>query len=233
VLITGSNPRFTRTPGPAPGLVEVREVQRLRLLANGDIDGRSTITAAGWRAIQVRHDVLSDRRGRRLQRFMQNNFYLSGKAGSMRVVAVSNRDDLDKPLRIVLRWHDSNAVIPGRRMALLLPTPGTIAATLGPFTSQATRHVPSVLQPVSIDQSIYLRLPPGMRPERLPRDRRMSAPFAYYRISYRYVNGVLDVDKQLRLTRFVVSAREYPALYKLALIAVGSERQAVVLHRAG
>ncbi|EQD66207.1 hypothetical protein B1B_06218, partial [mine drainage metagenome] len=86
VLITGPKPRFTRTPGPAPGLVEAREVQRLTLNANGDIDGRSTITAAGWRAMQVRQDVLSDRSGRRLQRFMQNNFYLSGKAGSMHVV---------------------------------------------------------------------------------------------------------------------------------------------------
>ena len=233
VLITGPKPRFTRTPGPAPGLVEAREVQRLTLNANGDIDGRSTITAAGWRAMQVRQDVLSDRSGRRLQRFMQNNFYLSGKAGSMRVVAVRNREDLDKPVRIVLRWHDSDAAIPGKQMALLLPTPGSIAGTLVPFTSQAMRHVPSVLQPVTIDQSMYLRLPPGMTPEQLPRDRSMSTPFGDYRVSYRYADGVLDVEKHLHLTRFVVSTREYPELHKLALIAVSSERKAVVLHRAG
>ncbi len=233
VLITGPNPRFTRTPGPAPGLVEAREVQNLTLMTDGDIEGRSTITAAGWRATQVRQDVLSDRSGRRLQRFMQNNFYLSGKAGSMRVVAVRNRENLDKPVQIILRWHDSDAAIPGKQMALLLPTPGTIAGMLVPFTSQATRNVPSVLQPVTVEQSMRLRLPPGMTPEQLPRDRSMSAPFGDYRVSYRFADGVLDVQKHLRLTRFVVGTREYPELHELALIAVGSERKAVVLHRAG
>ncbi|MHB1815339.1 MAG: DUF3857 domain-containing protein [Steroidobacteraceae bacterium] len=233
VLITGASPRLTHTPGPPPGLVEAREVQDLTLMANGDINGRSTIVAAGWRAMQVRHDVLGDRRGRRLQRFIENNFYLSGKAGFMRVIAVRNREDLDKPVRIVLRWHDSDAAIPGKRMALLVPTPGLIAATLVPFTSQARRQVPSVLQPVTIEQRMRLRLPPGMRPEQLPRDRHMTTPFGSYRVSYRYADGVLEVNKHLHLTQFVVSTREYPALHKLALIAVSSERKAVLLRRAG
>ncbi len=232
VLITGPDPRLARTPGPVPGMVETREVQSLTLKANGDIDGRSTITAAGWRAMQVRRDVLSDRSGRRLQRFMQNNFYLSGDAGSMHVVAVRNREDLDKPVRIILRWQDSGAAIPGKQMALLLPSPGAIAGTLVAFTSQATRDVPSVLQPVTIEQRMRLRLPSGMAPEQLPRDRRVSAPFGDYRVSYRYADGVLDVEKRLHLTRFVVSPREYPELHKLALVAVSGERKAVVLRRA-
>ena len=233
VLITGANPQFTRTPGPTPGLVQAREVQNLTLLRNGDIDGTSVQTAAGWRAMLVRQDVLGDRSGRRLQQFMQNGFYLGGKAGSMHVVDVRNREDLDKPVEMTLQWHDSDAAIPGKQMALLLPTPGTIAATLVPFTSQATRKYPSVLQPVTIQQVMHLHLPAGMQPEQLPQNRNMSTPFGTYTVNYRYADGVLNVDKRLQLTQFVVSPQEYPELHKLALLAVSSERKAVVLHGAG
>ncbi|WP_276968018.1 DUF3858 domain-containing protein, partial [Metallibacterium scheffleri] len=234
VLITGPNPQFTRTPGPAPGVVEAREVQNLTLLGNGDIDGSSVITSAGWRAMEVRQDVLGDRSGRRLQQFMQNGFYLGGKAGSMRLVAVRNREDLDKPVEMTLQWHETDAAIPGKQMALLLPTPGTIAGTLAPFTSQATRTVPSVLQPVTIQQTMHLHLPAGMTPEDLPQNQNTSTPFGTYTVNYRYADGVLNVDKQLQLTQFLVSPQDYPELHKLALLAVSSERKAVVLHaRAG
>ena len=229
VLITGADPRFTRTPGPTPGLVEAREVQNLTLLRNGDIDGSSVITAAGWRAMQMRQEVLGDRSGRRLQQFMQNGFYLGGKAGSMHVVDVRNREDLDKPVQMTLQWHDSDAAIPGKQMALLLPTPGTIAATLAPFTSQATRRQPSVLQPVTIEQVMHLHLPAGMTPADLPQNQNLTTPFGTYTVTYRYAGGVLDVDKRLQLTRFVVSPREYPALHAMALNAVGNARRAILL----
>jgi len=52
-------------------------------------------------------------------------------------------------------------------------------------------------------------------------------------VNYRYADGVLNVDKRLQLTQFVVSPQEYPELHKLALLAVSSERKAVVLHGAG
>lgn len=233
VLITGAAPQLARTPGPAAGQVESSEVQDLVLDANGNIAGSSAITASGWRAITMRQDVLGDRSGRRLQQFMQNQFYLDGKAGSMRVVSVSGRDDLDQPVRMNLQWRESDAAIPGKQMALLLPTPGSIAAALVPFTSQATRRVPSVVQPVSIDQVTRLRLPAGMTPEQLPQDQHMDAPFGSYSVSYRFTGGVLDVARHLRLTQFVISPQDYPELHKLALMAVSSERKAVVLHSAG
>ena len=233
VLITGNHAQFTRTPGPAPGTVELREVQDLTLTPAGDIDGSSKITSAGWRAMLMREDVLGDRKGRRLEHFMQNGFYMGGKAGSMRVVSVSNREDLDKPVEMTLQWHDSDAAIPGKQMALLLPTPGTIAQTLLPFVSQATRKYPSVLQPVTIQQVMHLHLPAGMQPEQLPQNQNMSTSFGTYTVNYRYADGVLNVDKRLQLTQFVVSPQEYPELHKLALLAVSSERKAVVLHGAG
>lgn len=233
VLITGDDPRFTRTPGPHPGEVETRVTEDLTLLPNGDMNGRSTITSAGWRAMQVRQDELAGRRSRHLARFMENNFYRSGNAGSLEVLAVRNRSVLNRPVTIVLGWHASGATIPGRKTALLLPSPGNIAATLVLFTSEATRRVPSVLQPVVIDERVRLHLPPGMVPGSLPRDQRLDTPFGNYRIRYRYDHGVLSVLKSLRLTRFLVSAREYPALHRLALIAVSSERKAVILRHDG
>ncbi|EQD67839.1 hypothetical protein B1B_05792, partial [mine drainage metagenome] len=73
----------------------------------------------------------------------------------------------------------------------------------------------------------------GMQPEQLPQNQNMSTPFGTYTVNYRYADGVLNVDKRLQLTQFVVSPQEYPELHKLALLAVSSERKAVVLHGAG
>ncbi len=233
VLITGAKPQLSHTPGPPPGLVEMREVQALTLKANGDIEGHSVITSAGWHAMQTRRDLLGDRSGRRLQQFMQNRFYLEGNAGSMHVVAVRNRKDLDKPVGIVLQWHDGDVAIPGKQMALLLPTPGAIAGTLVPFTSQSTRRTPSVVQPVTIEEVTHLRLPSGMTPEQLPSNQNLKAPFADYSATYSFANGVLSVDKRLQVTQFVVGPQAYPELHKLALMVVSSKRKAVVLHSAG
>jgi hypothetical protein len=71
-----------------------------------------------------------------------------------------------------------------------------------------------------------------MTPEQLPNNQNMSTPFGRYTATYRFADGVLNVDKRLQLTQFVVSPQEYPELYKLALMAVSSTRKAVVLHNA-
>lgn len=149
------------------------------------------------------------------------------------MVSVSNRDDLDKPVQMNLQWLESDAAIPGKQMALLLPTPCTIATALVPFISQATRRVPSVVQPVSIDQVTHLRLPAQMTPEQLPQDRHINAAFGSYSVSYRYADGVLDVTRHLQLTQCVIGPREYSELHRLALMAVSGEREGVVLHGAG
>ena len=167
---------------------------------------------------EMRRDVLGDRSGQRLQRFMQNGFYSGGKAGSIRVVAVRNRMDLNKPVEMELQWVDSDVAIPGKQMALLVPTPGTIAGTLEPFTSQATRRVPSVLQPVTIELITHLRLPSGMTPEELPANQKMSTPFGSYEATYGFANGVLNVDKRLQLTQFVVSPQQYPELDRKSVV---------------
>ena len=233
VLIAGPRPQFTRTPGPDTARVQYREVQNLVLHRDGVIDGVSHITAAGWQAIDERAGLLGDRSGRRLDHFMQTGFYMSGKVGSMRVAAVENRRDLDKPLELTLRWQDSDAAIPGPQMALVLPTPGTISGELLFFVSQATRAYPSVLTPGTFEEQVHLRLPAGMRPEQLPAEIFGRTPFGSYSVTYHYAGGVLDVDKRLTLTRFVVDPQQYPALHRMALDAVGNARRAILLRGAG
>ena len=233
VLIAGPRPQFTRTPGPDTARVQYREVQDLVLHRDGVIDGVSRITAAGWQAIDERAGLLGDRSGRRLDHFMQTGFYMSGKVGSMRVAAVENRRDLDKPLQLTLRWQDSDAAIPGPQMALVLPTPGVISGKLLFFVSQATRAYPSVLTPGTFEERVHLRLPAGMRPEQLPAEISGRTPFGSYNVTYHYAAGVLDVNKRLTLTRFVVDPQQYPALHRMALDAVGNARRAILLRGAG
>ncbi|HEX7381733.1 MAG TPA: DUF3857 domain-containing protein [Nevskiaceae bacterium] len=229
VLITGTKARLARTPGPPTGQIDTHEVQELRLDANGDIAGHSVIRATGWRAMQLRRDVLGDRSGRRLQQFMENSFHLDGKAGSMQLVSVTNRDALDKPLGLTLRWLERGVAVPGAQTAFLLPSPGTINAMLAPFTDEATRTVPTVVRPVTIEEEVHLRLPAGATLEGLPANQTVNAPFGSYRIEYRNENGELDVEKRLQLTRFVITPQEYPALHRLAVAAVSANRRAVVV----
>ena len=229
VLITGNDPQFTHTPGPAPGVVNLRELSDAVLHADGALDGTSTLTSAGWRAMVTRQDMLADRSGRRLEQFMQNNFYLGGQTGSLEVVDVANREDLDKPVELRLRVHESTAAIPGKQQMALLPNSDAIAATLAPFTSQATRSVPSALQPQTIEEVLHLKLPAGMQPEHLPEDRTLTTPFGSYSVHYSFAGGVLDMDKRLQLTQFVVGPQQYPQLHQMALMAVSSQRQGILL----
>lgn len=233
VLITGDQPTFSSTPGPQPDVVQTQAVRDVTLAANGDMDGTSTLTAAGFAAMSMRADALSDRTGRRLQTYVQNGFFLGGSAGSIHVVSVKDRDDLNKPVQLVLNWHVDQAVIPGKQMAFLPPDQDAIAGDLVDFTSQSTRSVPSVVQPGTIDEVMHLHLPAGMTPEQLPANQSLNTPFGSYTVSYKFADGVLDIEKRLQLTKFVITPQEYPELHKMALLAVSGTRNAVVLHKAG
>lgn len=231
VLLTGSGEGLARTPDPSRDRVQYREVQDMTLAADGVIEGTSHITAAGWKAIVTRQDVLGDRSGERLQRFMQNGYYADGRTGSMQVEGIDGRDDLDRPVATTLRWRDSDAAIPGRQMALVVPGPGAISGALSSYISQATRDYPSVLAPQTIDEVVHLRLPAGMHPADLPGDQQLETPFGSYRVSYHYADGTLDEERRLQLTQFVVDPAQYPQLHKLALMAVGTARKGILLQQ--
>lgn len=231
VLMTGGTDVLARTPAPARKRVQYREVQWMKLDSKGMIRGRSRITASGWRALGLRENVLGGRSGERLQRFVESDYYQGGHTGPMRVTAITHRYRLDDPVSMRLRWRDSDAAIAGRRMALVLPTPGNISGVMAPFVSQARRHYPSMLEPEDIEEVVHLHLPNGMKPVDLPRDRQLVTPFGSYRVSYHYANGRLDEKRRLRLTRFVVGPQQYPKLHSLALMAVSTARRGLLLER--
>lgn len=232
VLITGDDPQFTQTPGPDTGLVNAQGVEHLALDANGNVTGDTTITYAGWSAGVARQDILGDRTGRRLQTFIQNGFYLGGDVGTIKLDSVQNRDDLNKPLQLKLQWIKEDVAIPGKQMALALQTSKNMSSALLPFTSQAVRSQPSVVQPATIEQETTLRLPAGMVPEQIPDNQSMTTPFGSYNVTYKFEDGVLSVNRRLQLTKFVITPQEYPELHKLALTVVSGTRNAVVLHKA-
>ena len=231
ILIADGAGTLARTPAPKRNQVQYREVQSMTLDSDGVISGTSQITASGWCAIDMRESVLSDRSGERLQRFMQSGYYQGGHTGAMRVAGIANRDNLDEPVGMKLQWRNSDAVIPGPRMALVLPTPGSISGAMAPFIGQATRRYPSVLDAETIHEAVHLRLPAGMKPADLPRNEYLETPFGSYRVSYHYANGWIDEERRLQLTRFVVEPQQYPELHQLALMAVSTARKGLLLQR--
>ena len=231
VLIAGGDGVLARTPAPERKQVQYREVQTMTLGSDGVITGTSQITAAGWRAIGMRKTTLGDRSGQRLQRFVQNGYYQGGHTGVMQIAGISNRDDLAEPVSVKLKWRNSDAVIPGRQMALGLPTPGTISRALSPFVSQATRRYPSVLEPETIDEIVHLQLPAGFKPTSVPENQHLKTPFGSYSVSYHYANGKLDEERQLQITHFVVEPKQFDQLHRLALMAVSTASKGLLLQR--
>lgn len=230
VLVMGDDPQFTQTPGPAAGVVNMKGMDDVVLDSNGDVTGSDIVTYAGWNAGPAREDILGDRTGRRLQTFLQNNFYLSGDVGTIHLVSVQNRDDLNKPLQLNLQWTKEDVAIPGKKMAMIIPTSNGMTSALLPFTSEAVRSQPSVIQPATIEQETNLRLPAGMVPEQIPDNQSMSTPFGSYNRTYKFEDGVLSINSRLQLTQFVITPQEYPELHKLALLVVSGTRNAVVIH---
>lgn len=231
VLITGDGDALTRTPAPRRNRVQYRELQSMTLHPDGVINGTSRITASGWRAIDMRQDLLSDRTGDRLRRFIQNRYYRTGRTGSLRVAGIVNRKRRNRPVTVILRWRNGDTFIPGRRVALVLPTPGNISGALAPFVSQATNSYPTVLRRETIEEVVHVRLPAGMTPASLPRDQHLDTPFGSYSVRYHYAKGRLDEDRRLQLTQFVVEPRQYPDLHRLAMMAVSTAREGLLLYR--
>ncbi|HYW91474.1 MAG TPA: DUF3857 domain-containing protein [Gammaproteobacteria bacterium] len=229
VLITGGVDALDRAPAPRRNRVQYREVQSMTLDSDGVISGTSQITASGWRAIDMRQNMLSDRTGDRLRRSIQNGYYRQGHTGSIQVAEISNRGDLNRSVSAKLQWRDSDAFIPGRRVALVLPTPGKISAALAPFVSQATNSYPTVLKRETVEEVVHVRLPAGMKLAYLPRSRHLETPFGSYSVRYHYAKGRLDEDRRLQLTRFVVEPQQYPELHRLAMMAVSTAREGLLL----
>lgn len=232
VLVAGSADTLTQTPAPARGSVEYREVQNMTLNKAGVIRSNSRVTASGWGGIALRKNWLADKSGARLSNSVQRRYYSSGQTGTIKIRNISHRHELNHPVSLLLRWRNNDAVIPGKRMALVLPTPGRIANEMSSFVSQATRHHPSVLKPGTIEDVVHLHLPPDMHPIDLPKDETFKAPFGSYHVKYHYANGTLDVTRRLQLSRFIVTSNDYPKLHQMALMAVNASRKGFLLKQS-
>lgn len=230
VLIAGPHSHLTTTPAPALHRTQLHEVETLRLSRTGTLEGNSQIRIAGWRAEQARHDNLKGRRGPRLRHYLSTQFYLSGAAGRMTLVALKNRSDMDKPLFIHTRWQRTDVAQPGKGgLSLALPPCSTMNDELSSFVSQATRSVPSVLNPGVIEFVQRVRLPQGTAPFRLPRNQTLQTPFGSYKAHYAFSHGTLSVERTLKLPHFVVGPKAYPQLHRLALAVIAGQRQGVLI----
>ncbi|MGN8200426.1 DUF3857 domain-containing protein [Salinisphaera sp. RV14] len=232
VLLAGPADTLTHTPAPARGDVEYREVQNMTLNTAGVIRSDSRVTASGWGGIALRKHWLGDKSGARLQSAVQTGYYGSGHTGTIKITDISHRYDLNRPVSLHMHWRNNDAVMPGQRMALVLPTPGRIAREMSSFIGQKTRHYPSVLKPGTIVDVVHLHLPAGMHPVGLPKNETFKAPFGRYHVSYHYANGTLDVTRRLQLTRFIVTPKNYPKLHQLAQMAVNASRKGFLLEQS-
>lgn len=228
VLITGKNPRMTQTPAPDLSLPLIAKNTRLTLSAAGQMRDQTTELRRGYAAQDIRSALIGSQ-GRLLMKGLRNGFYEQGDLGKLESIAFQNRDHLDQPLGIKTHTIKDGLFIPGQRMAMIMPTDTAMAKPLQAFTADAGRNTPSLIHPSYMESHISLRLPRGYHPAYLPKNVDMQTAVGSYAIHYALQGQILHIDQRLKLPEFVISAKDYPDLHRLALLSSSSTREGLLL----
>ncbi|MFA7496142.1 MAG: DUF3857 and transglutaminase domain-containing protein [Acidithiobacillus sp.] len=228
VLITGSAPKMMRTPGPDLSVPLIEKHTQLLLHANGDLQEKSTEIRRGYAAQEVRSALIGSK-GRMLMKELRNNFYKQGNLGELQSIAFQNRKDLDKPLGLKTIAQEENVFIPGKKIAMMMPTDTSIARPLELFTADANRATPSLVKPTYLNSVITLRLPNHYHPAYLPQNNSLHTSIGNYSIHYALVGDILTIQQKLWLPHFIVSAQDYPQLHQLAIASSSNSRAGLLL----
>ncbi|WP_414041326.1 DUF3857 domain-containing protein [Acidithiobacillus sp. M4-SHS-6] len=228
VLITGKDPRMTHTPAPDLSLPLIDKHTRLTLSAAGQMLDQTTELRRGYAAQDIRSALIGSQ-GRLLMKGLRNGFYEQGDLGKLESIAFQNRKNLDRPLGIKIRAIKDGLFIPGPSMAMIMPTDTAMAKPLQAFTAEAERSTPSLINPSYMQSHISLKLPQGYQPAYLPKNVDVQTAIGGYAIHYALHGQTLHIDQRLKLPEFVISAKDYPDLHRLALLSSSSTREGLLL----
>ncbi len=230
VLITGNKARMTRTPMPDLSLPLIDKQSQLTLQASGNMLDQTREIRRGYAAQEIRSALIGSS-GRLLMKGLRNSFYEQGDLGKLIHVAFQNRKDLDNPLGLKTSAQKDGLFIPGNSVAMVMPTDTDMAKPLQAFTAESSRKTPSMINPNYMQSVITLTLPQGYQPAYLPKNEELHTRIGEYLIHYSLSGQVLTIHQKLRLPEFIISAKNYPELHRLAILSSSSTREGLLLVR--
>jgi len=224
--------RFILVPLPKPGEATLLRQGRLRLEADGTLQGQLEVEYRGREALEKRlENRWEDDNGRRKN--LEDEVRRGLPAGSeVQLAESSGWEEGEQPLRAKFELRIPGlGELTGRRLLLPLGVLHTEGAN--PFEPAKRTHPILFPYPYEHVDEIVVELPAGFQLEGLPEPRERSSVFGSYGIRVEHGGGPLHITRRVSVAGIKYPATSYPALRDFfSAVRSGDGEQAVLLSDA-
>lgn len=230
LLVTGNDGgELVHLPASSPELNTYRRNTRVKLLADGTLEGEIDETMSGYLAMlgraYLKHESQNERK-KIIEHFMGTNL------GNIQVqnVEMENADEINKNLilhfKITVGHYAKNAG------PLLLVRPRVVGEMAGPIDASKPRHYPYEFDaPFLRSDSVEISLPEGYSVDELPNSAKGNFSFAEYKSKTEQAGNVLKYSREYKMQTTSVPAEKFDDLRHLFSQIIADEKSMAVLKR--
>ncbi len=231
LLVTGNDGgELVHLPASSPELNTYRRNTKVKLLADGTLEGAIDETMSGYLAMlgraYLKHESQNERK-KIIEHFMGTNL------GNIQVqnVEMENADEINKDLilhfKITVGHYAKNAG------PLLLVRPRVVGEMAGPIDASKPRHYPYEFDaPFLRSDSVEISLPEGYSVDELPNSAKGDFSFAEYKSKTEQAGNVLKYSREYKMQTTSVPAEKFDDLRHLFSQIIADEKSMAVLKRA-
>ncbi|MBZ5522177.1 MAG: DUF3857 domain-containing protein [Acidobacteriia bacterium] len=229
LLVTDNGGELIHLPASRPELNGVKRIAKMKLLADGTLQGDVEEVRSGYHAMmaraylkdqtqQNRKKILEHLLGRVISNFQVDSF------------SIDNADDIDKDL--VLRYKFTAEHYAKNAGPLLLVRPRVVGEKGGYMDSTKPRHYAYELEAPFLDSdNIEISLPEGFKVDELPDPAKASFEFGEYTSKIEAADAVLRYSRQYKMRGSIVPLDRMDQLKKLFAAISTDEQKVAVLTR--
>jgi Domain of Unknown Function with PDB structure (DUF3857) len=230
LLVTDNGGELIHLPVSSPETNLLKRTARVKLLADGSLEGEVEEIYTGYRAALARQywkDATEKDRKKILERV------LGASLGSFQVedITVSNADDLEKDLTLSYKFTvDRYAKNAG---PLLLIRPRVVGEYAGDLDSTKPRHYGyEIRAPYWTSETVEITLPEGYKVDELPASAKSSLAFAEYNSKTEDAGNVLRYTRDYKVTTTLIPVEKVDQLKSLFGEITMDEKNMAVLKKA-
>jgi hypothetical protein len=228
LLVTDTGGELIRLPAGRPEFNELRRSAKLKLLADGTLQGEVEEVRSGYPAMMSR-SFLNVHTGRDRGKFLE---YLSRSLSNFQLqsLSIDNAGDIDKDL--VIRYKFTAEIDAESAEPLLLLRPRIVGEQGGVMDTTRPRHYAYEMDsPILESESIEISLPEGFQVDELPKPASVSFDFGEYASRIEVTDRVLRYSRQYRMKSSVVPVEQVDQLRKMFAEISNDEQKVAVLTR--
>jgi uncharacterized protein DUF3857 len=213
LLVTDDGGELIHLPVSAPETNLLKRTARVKLLADGSLQGDVEEVVTGYRAALARRywkDATEGDRKKVLERI------LGASLGSFQVenITVANADDIEKDF--VLRYKFTAERYAKNAGPLLLVRPRVVGEYAGYLDQSKPRHYGYEMPaPYSTSETVEITLPEGYQVDELPASTQASVAFAEYSSKTEDAGNVLRYTRDYKVRTTLVPVEKIDQLKKL------------------